>query len=65
MLFICRFSPPYSVLLEEGREVSLTVVRSQGSFREVHVSWNVSVDAFPDIHPANGTLTFYDVSSIQ
>lgn len=63
MLFVFRFSPPHSVLLEEGHEVSLAVVRSQGSFREVHVSWNVSVDAFPDVYPANGTLTFYDVSS--
>lgn len=63
MLFVFRFSPPHSVLLEEGREVSLAVVRSQGSFREVHVSWNVSGDAFPDVYPANGTLTFYDVSS--
>ena len=62
MSFIFRFSSGQSVLIEEGREVRLTVVRLQGSFREVHVSWNVSVDAFPDISPANGTLTFHNVS---
>ena len=51
-----------TVLVEEGREISLTVKRSQGGFREIHVSWNVSADAFPDISPANGTLSFHDVS---
>ena len=61
-ILFSRFSPADSVLIEEGREITLTVVRLQGSFREVHVSWNVSVDAFPDISPANGTLTFHDVS---
>jgi hypothetical protein len=62
MYFIFRFSSPQTVLIKEGNEVHLTVVRLQGSFREVRVSWNISADAFPDISPANGTLTFYDVS---
>ena len=50
--------------IKEGDEVVLTVARSQGRFREVHIHWNLSVGAFPDVYPANGTLTFDDVSFI-
>lgn len=45
--------------------VLLTVARLQGRFRQVHVQWNLSVGAFPDVYPANGTLTFDDVSFID
>lgn len=61
-MFAFRFLGPSILTLEEGRDVHLTVVRLQGSFREVHVKWNLSVGAFPDVSPANGTITFDNVS---
>lgn len=62
VLIFVRFSSTRMVLIEEGHEAHLTVVRRQGSFHEVHVSWNISSGAFPDVYPPNGTLTFRDVS---
>lgn len=52
------------MLVEEGGAVRLTVTRLQGSLGEVHVSWNITTDAYPDIYPVNGTITFDNVSML-
>lgn len=41
------------------------VIRRQGSFGNINVTWTVSPNSTPDVYPAHGILQFKDAETIK
>ena len=69
----CRFTKAISDginVVREGAMLSLEVQRQRGSFRDVHVRWEITpnagiANASSQISPMNGTISFRQVSVLS
>ena len=69
----CRFTKAISDginVVQEGATLSLEVQRQRGSFRDVHVRWEITpnagiANASSQISPMNGTISFRQVSVLS
>ena len=69
----CRFTKAISDeinVVQEGGTLSLEVQRQRGSFRDVHVRWEITpnagiANASSQISPMNGTISFRQVSVLS